>query len=80
MRIKDDHFIRNCISFFKSSEKEVTLKMKLIILFLTVSLMALLVSANIGSDERITDEEIQELINAYKSNDGKSAAVNPKEN
>lgn len=52
--------------------------MKLIIFFATLLCVALLVSSNAGSDEKITDEEIQELINAYKeinNNEGKNAAV-----
>ena len=52
--------------------------MKLIVLLATLLCVVLLVSANAGSDEKITDEEVQELINGYKdfnTNDGKSAPV-----
>lgn len=41
--------------------------MKLILVLLSVMCLALLVQANAGADERITDQEIQELINDYKS-------------
>lgn len=38
----------------------------------------MLVTANAGTDEKITDEELQELISDYRelnTNDGKSAPV-----
>lgn len=53
-------------------------KMKLLILFVTLICIAMLVTANAGTDEKITDEELQELISDYRelnTNDGKSAPV-----
>lgn len=49
--------------------------MKLIFVLLAVMCAAILVQAN---EEKITDDEVQELINGYKdfsANDGKSAPV-----
>lgn len=49
--------------------------MKLVLVLLAVMCAAIIVQVN---SEKITDEEIQELVNGYKdfsTNDGKSAPV-----
>lgn len=58
---------------------EQRVKMKLVVVFFVVICAALLVSANEETGDKLTDEELQELINGYKdfkTNDGMSAPVN----
>lgn len=53
--------------------------MKLFVVLLGLCLI-LAVQANVGTEERITEQEIHDLVEAYKdfnSNDGTNAPVSP---